>query len=360
MPKLSIGMPIYNGQNFMREAIDSILAQSFRDFELIITDNASTDATEEICREYCAADSRIRYVRNDRNAGAAENYNLCFALAKGEYFKWAAHDDVLHPEFLSACIDALDRDRSVVLCFSRIGGIGEIIANYDYDNGMSFDASQVHRRFKTAMDVRHWCISVFGVIRADELKKTSLIGSYVGSDRCLLTELALLGRMHRIPEVLFFHRFHSNASTVASKDFRRQMEWFDTRKKVKVCLPYWRYSREYFSIARKAQIRPIERALCFLHILSWHRKWAGCLYRDLRVALRHLLLRTKMGRRMDPWLFLDVPETLRSWLRRTNTGQRLEKWIFPDIKKIGRDFLIRHKFGRDMLLFRRKLIRKAY
>ncbi len=360
MPRLSIGMPVYNGQNFIREALDSILAQSFRDFELIIADNASTDSTEEICRGYCARDPRIRYVRNEQNAGAAKNFNLCFALSSGEYFKWAAHDDVLHPECLSACIDALDRDPSAVLCFSGIVGIGEKAANYAFDNGMSFDAPQAHRRFKAAMDVRHWCIPVFGVFRARELGKTSLIANFVGSDRCLLAEASLLGRMRRLPEFLFFHRFHANASTVAHKDFRRQMEWFDTSKKVKICLPYWRYGREFFRIARKAQLRPADRALCFLHILSWHCRWAGYLYRDLHAALRHLLLQTEWGRKLDPWLFLDVPAALRTRLRRTRAGRRLEKALFPDARNIVRNLLARSRLGRDLLLIRRKMAaRKA-
>src|SRR4051794_3298661 len=93
-PKLSIGLPVYNGENFLAHAVDSILAQDFRDFELIISDNASTDRTAEICRGYAESDPRVRYVRFETNQGGSRNFCYVFELARGEYFKWAAHDDV--------------------------------------------------------------------------------------------------------------------------------------------------------------------------------------------------------------------------------------------------------------------------
>src|SRR5262245_55195681 len=110
VPRLSIGVPVYNGQRFLRATLDSLLAQTFTDFELIICDNASTDGTEAICREYAARDPRVTYVRHDRNLGPAPNYNACFAHARGELFKWAAADDVVEPKFLQRCIEMLDSD----------------------------------------------------------------------------------------------------------------------------------------------------------------------------------------------------------------------------------------------------------
>ena len=107
MPRVSIGIPVYNGGRFIKEAIDSILAQTFEDFELILSDNASTDETEEICKEYATLDRRIRYYRNEENLGAAKNYNRVFELSNGEYFKWASHDDLCAPEYLERCIAAL-------------------------------------------------------------------------------------------------------------------------------------------------------------------------------------------------------------------------------------------------------------
>src|SRR5436190_12174806 len=95
-PIVSIGLPVFNGERYLRQALDSLLGQDFQDFELIISDNASTDRTAEICRAYVAKDRRIRYYRNESNIGSAPNYRRVFELARGEFFKWCSHDDVCH------------------------------------------------------------------------------------------------------------------------------------------------------------------------------------------------------------------------------------------------------------------------
>src|SRR5882762_1549884 len=118
MPRISIGLPVYNGENFITDALESILGQTYTDFELIISDNASTDRTEALCKSYAARDPRIRYWRNAENLGAARNFNRVFELSSGEYFKWTAHDDVLAPDYLEKCIEASDRDPSVVLVYT--------------------------------------------------------------------------------------------------------------------------------------------------------------------------------------------------------------------------------------------------
>src|SRR3569833_191665 len=115
-PKVSIGLPVYNGENIFRETLDSILDQTFEDFELIISDNASTDHTEAICQSYVDRDKRVRYLRNPENIGASGNYTRVFEAASGENFKWAAHDDVCATTFLAECVNVLDRDPAIVLC----------------------------------------------------------------------------------------------------------------------------------------------------------------------------------------------------------------------------------------------------
>lgn len=134
-PCVSIGLPVYNGENHLKEAIESLLAQSFQDFELIISDNASTDKTSEICQVYAQQDSRIRYVRNPQNLRASRNFNQCFEIAWGKYFQWVAHDDILHPDFLAKTVPVMDQDPSVVLCFSNAKVIdphGTVLID-DYD-----------------------------------------------------------------------------------------------------------------------------------------------------------------------------------------------------------------------------------
>ena len=111
---VSIGLPVYNGENYLSAAIESIAAQTFQDFELIISDNDSTDRTPEICRHYMMQDKRIRYFRNKRNLGAAPNYNRTYELSQGQYFKWTAHDDIICPDFLAKCVVALEAEPEAV------------------------------------------------------------------------------------------------------------------------------------------------------------------------------------------------------------------------------------------------------
>jgi glycosyltransferase involved in cell wall biosynthesis len=121
VPKVSIGMPVYNGEPFIREALDSLLAQTFTDFELIISDNASTDGTEAICREYASKDARIRYVRQEENRGALSNFKFVLDEAVGEYFMWAASDDKWAPIFIHQNYQNLINNASC------IGSIGKTI-----------------------------------------------------------------------------------------------------------------------------------------------------------------------------------------------------------------------------------------
>lgn len=100
LPFVSIGMPVYNGADVIEQAIESVLSQSFRDFELIISDNASTDRTEEICRRYAAEDPRVCYVRQPQNIGAEKNFLFVIESARATFFMWAAADDIRCPEFV--------------------------------------------------------------------------------------------------------------------------------------------------------------------------------------------------------------------------------------------------------------------
>lgn len=206
-PRVSVGIPVYNGARFLSRAIESLLAQDYEDFELIISDNASTDRTQEICEEYRARDTRIRYLRNPTNIGAAKNFNRVFGEARGEYFKWAAHDDWCAPTFLRRCVEVLDADPGAVLCSSAMAATdehGEILrASSERLEGAT--ARRARRRFHGMLwSLRDPSILVFGVIRSDALRRTGLIRNAPEPDRILLAELSLLGAMHQIPEVLFF------------------------------------------------------------------------------------------------------------------------------------------------------------
>src|SRR5581483_2124327 len=132
-PKVSIGLPVFNGERYLAETIQSILAQTFSDFELIISDNASTDRTEDICRSFAAVDGRIRYVRNKHNIGAVGNYNNVQRLARGAYFRWANYDDLIAPNMVARCVEVLDNEPTVILAYTKsqlIDQDGVVLSTY--------------------------------------------------------------------------------------------------------------------------------------------------------------------------------------------------------------------------------------
>jgi glycosyltransferase involved in cell wall biosynthesis len=284
-PRVSVGMPVFNGEKYMAQALDSILAQTFQDFEIVISDNASTDHTEQICRSYVIRDPRIRYYRNEINCGAARNHNRVFALARGEYFKWQSHDDYCAPEFLAACVAVLDRDPEVVLCFPRtliIDEENQPLSEYHVEPMTHTDSAHPHERFRGTICPNHWCFEVYGLSRRAVLSQTRLIASYTGSDRVLLAELALYGRFQEIPSCLFFNREH------ASRSFRvhslyTAAGWFDPKLKGKMTFPHWRFLLEYSrAIGRCSRLTGMERWRCYAQLFPWVGRYWKHLAADFR------------------------------------------------------------------------------
>lgn len=303
-PRVSIGLPVYNGEAFLREALDSLLAQTFEDFELIISDNGSIDDTRAICRRYAARDRRIRYVRNERNLGGAWNHNAVVALASGLYFKWAAHDDVCAPTYLSQCVDVLDHDETVVLCHVRTSYFDEHGTRWEEKYPPPGDAEDAPaHRFGYLLRTGRGDL-ICGVIRAEALRQTGPMGSYVGSDRILLAQLALLGRLHEIPELLFMKRRHPLSSTRQFPDSRERLAWWDPGRAGEITLPNWRRLRAYSASIRQTPLPPAERLSCYLHIITWvsgSRRAKGqwrVLAKDLQIASLLLLGRGARARRL--------------------------------------------------------------
>ena len=283
--RLSIGMPVFNGARYLREALDSILCQTFKDFELIISDNASTDRTKQISLEYAMKDNRIRYHRNKKNIGAAKNYNHVFKLSSGKYFKWAAHDDVLAPEYLQECVSTLDKDLSIIMCHSRAGCIdknGVLIGNYDDKTQWRISSWKPHERFADMLSPRNTCWAIHAVVRASSLARTPLHGDYIDADRNLLAEIALMGRIHEIPRHLFLRRDHPQAytrtyySTAGVRDYRNQLVWWTGEKKSRlIVLPHWKNCLEYLKSVNRVNLKYSERLLCYREIYRWLLKEKG-------------------------------------------------------------------------------------
>lgn len=288
-PRLSIGLPVFNGAAHLREAVDSLLAQSFRDFELILCDNASTDATDAICRGYARHDERVRHYRSPRNRGACCNFNWTVELARGQYFKWAAHDDWHAPEYLERCVAALDADPSLVGCHTHVrvvDGGGAPLLDHIYPPGHASSPDPV-RRFADMLREDRWGLEFFGVFRTSVLRRTGLLGAYVASDRTLRAHLGLLGRLHTVPEPLFFNRDHPDRSIRRLPAHHMRVEWYDPAQAGRRVFPHWRILGEYARLLRVGELSRDQRRRGRMVLLRWlgqDMNWAR-LGADLVIAV---------------------------------------------------------------------------
>jgi glycosyltransferase involved in cell wall biosynthesis len=271
-PRVSLGMPVYNGERYLEKTLDSVLAQTYTDFELVISDNGSSDRTQEICERYAAMDPRVKYHRNSKNIGIAPNFNRAYELTSGEYFKWTDYDDLLAPTFLERCVEVLDKHPNVACAFPRtklIDQNDDLIRDFEPpDDSCSPEA---HIRFKSLiLDPDHIVSQVSGLMRADLVGKTVMHGSYPCSDEVFLAHLALLGDFYEIPEFLFLYRIHPKQSTkgvLASE--RARVRFFDTSLEGKVVLIKWLYFKNCIYAIDHSPISIYQKVRCYLYMMQW-------------------------------------------------------------------------------------------
>jgi glycosyltransferase involved in cell wall biosynthesis len=304
-PRVSLGMPVYNAQRFLREVLDSILAQTFTDFEFIISDNGSTDATEAICREYAARDQRVQYDPNDRtNHGPAWNYNRTEALSRGEFFKWCAADDLLAPTLIEKCVAALDADRGAVMAWPQTRVIDEDSKPIrDNTFVLPTDSESPARRFSALINVkhkRHGAFEIFSLIRLKALRAFPRKGAYARADSVVLARLSLFGRFHLVQEYLFLNRDHRGRSVrslpVRLSRGRSKLskyigvgpipatEWWDASKKGKIVFPEWRILKEYWTSPAMAPLSMGQKIGCWVRLVAFTLRILPKLVRDLIIA----------------------------------------------------------------------------
>jgi glycosyltransferase involved in cell wall biosynthesis len=289
-------MPVYNGAVFMRETIDSLLAQTYRDFELIISDNASTDETQAICEQYAARDPRVRYIRQDVNRGLCWNWNHVFEVSRGSYFKWTACDDLYDSRFLECTVGILDSHPDVAWCHTLsihidtkgkpvVGEIKPEISHVNSVNGSDprycRTSSRPSQRIKAVLLGQNG-LDCYGVIRSEVVRKTALLLPYFGAEKVLTAELALRGRYIEVPEILFFARIHEQAAgnLHSGSEQARLMspgarKWSSTRLSL---------LRGYFAAIRRAELTRTERFWCYCaigHYLLQVRKWKSVIKKAL-------------------------------------------------------------------------------
>lgn len=275
--RVTIGLPVRNGERYLERQLDSLLAQDFEDFVIVISDNASSDGTEAICRRYAAADERVEYHRSDVDRGLAWNWNRTFELAETPYFKWAAHDDEHEVTFLSRCVEILDSDPSVACCHTATIDIdeeGAVLAHYPARTRPA--SSSAHIRFGDLLHP-HPCFQMYGVMRREVLAETRLHRPIPEIDHVLIAEISLLGRLFEVDEPLFRRREHASRSVRAFPSLKARWALYNGAGGSAPSWPTIRLNREMALVVARSSVGGWERFRCWLELRHWFarnaRRW---------------------------------------------------------------------------------------
>ncbi|EUJ10040.1 glycosyl transferase [Methylophilaceae bacterium 11] len=254
IPLVSIGMFVYNGESCIRDSIESILSQSYKDFEFIISDNASTDDTQNICKEYAKKDSRIRYIRQSKNIGATANCLFVLDEAIGEYFIWAAHDDIKSENFLEVNLKFLQKNPDYIASTSPVkfkDGMPDPVKMGD----QSLNQETAQERFFDCINAWTGCGRFYSLIRRSALidNVTLRRGAYLGQDIAVILELAIKGKLNRTSEgyVALGRNGLSGSQTIYRTYRNSLLNWFIPLHEFNVQI--WSFSSS-FSFKNKAQL----------------------------------------------------------------------------------------------------------
>jgi glycosyltransferase involved in cell wall biosynthesis len=293
-PLVSVGVPVYNGEEFLEEVLESIVTQTYPNLEIIVCDNASTDGTPDIAKRFVARDTRVQYHRNSENIGASPNHNRVFDLSNGEFFEWASADNVLTPTYIERCVDVLVANPQFVLAHSRCTIIDEFRGEErrheaEYNLGSPDAIERLHQLFTHTIGMND---PIFGIIRSSVLRQTHLLKSYIGADDGLLVELALKGPFGFVPDYLIRLRSHPGAYHAIKKkkvDLTEDSDeavWFDSsNRRKRLVFPHWRRMREYSLVVCQSEhsVASKLRMLAFMgRVAAWRR---DILFREFREAL---------------------------------------------------------------------------
>jgi hypothetical protein len=281
---ISIGMPVFNSERHIRQAIDSVLAQGYEQLELIISDNASTDATPEICREYVSRDPRVRFYRNDSNMGMSWNMNRVLELANGKYFKWAGSHDFVARSFVADCKQVLDSNPGAVLAYpltQAVDATGEPIAEIAPEIIDTIGLSVNARVYTVIQKVRNYACVYYGLFRTSALRQCRPIRAFMGNDQVLLMEISILGTIALVPQVCLFRRYFGpvldDRQRIATDLIRMNPEL----RKQKSVRPIWELGKQ--SIVGASRLAPGSRKVTLIPLVAWafYSRWRQQLKAEL-------------------------------------------------------------------------------
>lgn len=238
MSLVSIGMPAYNGEQCIRRALDSLLVQDYNNFELIISDNASTDATLQICKEYADSDNRIRIHTHPHNVGSLANFKTVLEIASGKYFMWAACDDYWLPEFISTLIKELEKhpEAGVAMCaVERVYEDGTLFDTIRFKGNDDPNSRTNYQMMKSLTSPKKYNLYIYGLFRAHLLRQAiSFFPEVPRSDRLFICQMALATRFRYIDQVLHIRMHHNQPSNTRLPDekfnkMQNKDKWSDVK-----------------------------------------------------------------------------------------------------------------------------------
>lgn len=290
-PMVSIGLPVYNGERYLRLALESLLAQDYENFELIISDNASTDTTAKICHQYRLMDKRIKYARNDVNLGAAINFNRVFELSAGKYFMWAAHDNIWDKSYITRCVAKLEENPAAVLCFCEgiyINEVGGYRSSYKNVETMGMD---IPARIRALTISNSNGCPIYGLFRPEVLKQTRLFTNIFASDFIVLLELSLLGEFIKVPEVLISIRLRDRPKSV-----QEYQELVNPDNVKHLPAPFTEVMRELLRVVFASNLTGPVKEQIFSDLVETliNTKWRSLIFRENKLDLASPQLREEL------------------------------------------------------------------
>lgn len=278
MTRVSVGLPVYNAAAYLEQALESLMAQTHGDLDIVISDNGSTDSTADMCRRYADRDRRIRFFGHPANRGAAFNHNFVLKMASAPYFRWFAYDDLLDPRCIEACADSLDASPELILVWPQtlvIDGSGEVTSHYRSD--LPFDNASPSSRLRSLLGRRtdetllHMCYPMYGLMRREILLETHLLGATPSADTILLVELALRGPWRQLSERLFYNRRHAESSMI-NTTAEEVAAYLDPKAGSVFPMTQTRLALGYLKAVLTTPLPAVQRAYCLGVVAQWLRR----------------------------------------------------------------------------------------
>lgn len=266
-PRVSFAIPVRNGEPFLNQALDSVCAQEYDDFEVVVCDNASTDGTPDVVRRFSERDPRVRYVRNAEDIGQIENFNRVFELSRGDFIRWMGADDRLEPDYAGKCVSALDARPDAVGVTTQwryIDDTGQV--EFLDVPGPRVDASTPARRLRLTLKLlqSHELLfdPIYSLLRRDALARTGMLPVSRWTDRILAVELSLLGPFCHLDDCLSTRRKARESRKLRLSRYHENLagELQEHR---------WMLYREFANIVRRAPLAGRQKCSCWGAVLAY-------------------------------------------------------------------------------------------